>query len=304
MTINNADKSSRAEYDIALVGHFSRDIIITMGNENRRSGGAVYFGSIAAVRAGAKVAVITKVPEVDIPLLEPMKQHGVDIFPIICEKGTSIKNEYFDTTMERRKCTAISFAGAYEIEKIPSISAKIWHIAGLIKGEADTSLMKDISKMGMLSADAQGFVRVIRGSDMVYEDWIEKTEVLPLLKFFKTDAAEAEILTGFTDVKDAARSLADMGAKEIALTHPGGLLVHTDGKFWNTPFTPRQVLGRTGRGDTTMCSYLSRRLTHSPEESCLFAATLCSIKMEFDGPFSGTIDDVEKRMKSVKTEMY
>lgn len=296
--INKSDSTPR--YDIALIGHFSRDIIVAMGQENRRSGGAVYFGSIAAVRAGASVAVITKVPEEDVPLLEPMRQQGVHVYPIIGDKGTSIKNEYFDASMERRKCTAISFAGAYELEKFPAIEAKIWHAAGLIKGEVDLEFLKKLAPRGTLSADAQGFVRVIRGTDMVYEDWQEKKEALPLLSFFKTDAAEAEILTGLTDVKEAARALADMGAKEIALTHPGGLLVHTDGKFWNAPFTPREVLGRTGRGDTTMCSYLTRRLTHSPEEACRFAATLCSVKMEHDGPFDGTLDEVEERMKSVQ----
>jgi sugar/nucleoside kinase (ribokinase family) len=41
------------------------------------------------------------------------------------------------------------------------------------------------------------------------------------------------------------------------------------------------------------------RLHHDAEESVRFAAALTSIKMERPGPFSGTIDDVLARMKTL-----
>jgi sugar/nucleoside kinase (ribokinase family) len=41
------------------------------------------------------------------------------------------------------------------------------------------------------------------------------------------------------------------------------------------------------------------RLHHGVEESVKFAAALTSIKMERPGPFSGTIDDVLARMKTL-----
>ena len=55
--------------------------------------------------------------------------------------------------------------------------------------------------------------------------------------------------------------------------------------------------GRTGRGDTCMASYLARRLREGPEESLRFAAALTSMKLEQAGPFSGTEQDVQERMK-------
>jgi sugar/nucleoside kinase (ribokinase family) len=159
--------------------------------------------------------------------------------------------------------------------------------------------LKYLASLGRLSADAQGFVRVIRGNSLVYEDWKEKREALPLIEFFKMDAAEAEILTGRTDARDAARELAGWGAKEIILSHPGGLLIYAGGEFTNTPFTPREVRGRTGRGDTCICSYLARRLTHPPAEAGRFAATLASMKMEKEGPFSESIETVLERMREL-----
>lgn len=286
-------------YDIAMIGHFSKDVIKIGERVERRSGGAVFYGSIAAARAGAKVAAITRVAAADEHLLQPMSDNGIDVFAIRSDETTGIENRYHDATLERRTCIPLGFAGAYKKEELPAIDAKIWHVGGLIRGEADLELLKLLATKGKLSADAQGFVRYISGNELVYGDWAEKRDALPLIEYFKCDAAEAEILTGSTDVREAATILAGWGAKEIVLTHPGGLLLHVNGEFHNTPFTPREMLGRTGRGDTTISSYLAWRLNLPAVESARFAATLCSIKMEKEGPFSATLDDVLERMKAI-----
>jgi sugar/nucleoside kinase (ribokinase family) len=286
-------------FDIAMIGHFSKDVLITLGEVKTMPGGAVYYGSIPVAKMGLRIAVITKIAEEDLHLANPMLDAGVSLFPVLSEVTSGIENRYLDATLERRECTPLAFAGAYTMPDLQKNEAKIWHIGALIKGEVDLEMLKHLAGRGKMSADAQGFVRVIRGNSLVYEDWAEKREALPLIEYFKTDAAEAEVLTGETDVKKAAEILADWGAKEIILSHPGGLLIYAGGEFTNTPFTPRVVRGRTGRGDTCICSYLARRLTHSAAESGMFAATLVSIKMEKEGPFSGTIEDVFERMKEL-----
>jgi len=283
-----------AEYrfDITFLGHFSKDIIITPSRRTEGPGGAVYYGSIPAARLGLRVAVITRTAKEDLPLLKPMEDAGVKVFPVISETGTSIENSYLDATLERRVCRPLGFAGSYETADLPDIKSEIWHVAGLIRGETDIHMLRHLAALGRLSTDAQGFVRVIRGEKMLYEDWPDKRAALPLLEFFKTDAAEAEVLTGHKDIHKAAETLASWGAREVVLTHQGGLMTLADGKVSNTPFRPRVIRGRTGRGDTCMSSYLARRLTHPPGESGRFAAALCSLKMEHEGPFSGAMPDV------------
>lgn len=283
-------------FDITFIGHFSKDVIIALGKTVTAPGGAVFYGSIPAARIGVRAAVVTRAARADFHMLKPMEDAGALVFAIPAEETTGIQNRYFDETLERRECTPLGFAGAYKIEDFPLIESSVYHVAGLVRGEVDLDLLRALASRGRLSADAQGFVRVIRGDKMVSEDWPEKRGALPLLAFFKTDAAEAEILTGRSDVREAARELAGWGAREIVLTHPGGVLVLADGEFTNIPFTARNLSGRTGRGDTVMSSYLSRRLTHNPADSCAFAAALCSIKMETPGPFAGIIEDVIKRM--------
>ena len=63
-------------------------------------------------------------------------------------------------------------------------------------------------------------------------------------------------------------------------------------KICAAPLKPRNLTGRTGRGDTTFAGYLAKRLVGGIEEATLYAAALVSLKMETPGPFMGTEDDV------------
>ena len=108
----------------------------------------------------------------------------------------------------------------------------------------------------------------------------------------------ARFITGENDIKAAASALAGLGPAEIVLTHRDGLLVFAEGSFHETEFHPRQLIGRSGRGDTCLGSYLARRLVSLPAEATLWAAAITSLKMETDGPFSGQIGDVADLLRS------
>ncbi|MEW5945480.1 MAG: PfkB family carbohydrate kinase [bacterium] len=286
-------------FDVAFVGNFSRDRIVAPGMDAAVPGGAVYHASIAAARAGAAAAAITKAARSDAHLLRPMSEAGVTVFHVASDETTSIENFYLDERLERRECRLTAFAGAYDEGMLAGIESRIWHAGGLARGEFDLALLKRLAARGELSADAQGFVRVARGTELVYEDWPEKFDALPLTAYFKADAAEAEVLTGKSDVREAARALRGWGAREVVITHPGGLLVRVGSETFESPFKPANMSGRTGRGDTCIAAYLARRLNHDPAESCRFAAALCSIKMERPGPFAGTVADVLERMSGL-----
>ena len=63
------------------------------------------------------------------------------------------------------------------------------------------------------------------------------------------------------------------------------MLVYHAGVFDEAPFAPREVRGRSGRGDTCTAAYLSRRLTASSAEAVTWAAAVTSLKLEAEGPF-------------------
>jgi len=182
-------------------------------------------------------------------------------------------------------------------ENFPDIDAKIIHIGALMRGEVPVALIKSLSKKADLSLDVQGFVRVREDGQLVIRDWKEKKLALPYVKYLKADRIEAEILTGSSEVKSAAKTLAKFGPSEVLITHKEGAVLFTRGKFYRAPFTPKSLKGRTGRGDTCMAAYIGKRLSSSAPEALSFAAALTTIKLEKEGPFKGKLENVETLLK-------
>ena len=150
----------------------------------------------------------------------------------------------------------------------------------------------------MLAADVQSFIRVERDGILAPEAWPEKERVMAHLDVLKTDAVEAELLTGESDIKVAAQMIADMGPGEIVLTHRDGLLVYADGQYYEAGFFPQKLVGRSGRGDTSVASYMAKRLTASPAEATAWAAAVVSLKMEAEGPFRREMSEVEALIRT------
>jgi sugar/nucleoside kinase (ribokinase family) len=286
--------------DIAVIGHFARDKIIFRGEERVSSGGSVYYGAIALRRMGLKVAVITRLRQDDFGLLDELKDEGILVFARPAEQTSGIENTYLTDDMDRRLCKPLGFAGPFRIEEMPDIQARTFLIGPIMAGEVDIPLIRMLAAKGTVALDAQGFVRMREGDELVFRDWPQKQEGLALVDVLKVDTAEAEVLTGQADVRQAVRELAAHGPSEIVLTRPQGVLVYADGEYHQAPFNPREVRGRTGRGDTCFAAYLGRRQTAGPEEACRFAAAMTSLKLEQPGPFRGSIEGVERSVRNAE----
>jgi sugar/nucleoside kinase (ribokinase family) len=131
---------------------------------------------------------------------------------------------------------------------------------------------------------------------LAHAAWPDAREHLELVDVLKTDAVEAEALTGRSDRRAAALALRELGAREVLLTHREGVLVLAGGRFLEAPFRPRELRGRSGRGDTCLGSYLSRRLEREPLEALRWAAALTSLKLEAEGAIRRTGAEVEAEL--------
>jgi sugar/nucleoside kinase (ribokinase family) len=160
-------------------------------------------------------------------------------------------------------------------------------------GEVDLPLLKAIAQRGPVALDAQGFVRVREGGSLTFRPWPDIDEGLGHVTYLKVDQAEAEAITGETDLERAAVRLAKYGPREIVLTQSGGVTVYAGERIYRAPFTSRSLAGRTGRGDTCFATYLGKRLTADPEDACRLAAAITSRKQETPGPWRGTPDGIE-----------
>lgn len=282
-----------SDVDIMMIGHFARDRNVVDGVGRMEAGGGVYFGSMALRRLGVSVAVVTRLHPDDFGLLDEMKQAGVQVFATPSPETSGIANYYSSANMERRICEPLGFAGAFEPSEIPDLSAGIIAVTSIIAGEVGLPLLRDLADRGPVALDVQGFVRVREGADLVFRRWPGMEEGLAHVRYLKADRAEAELLTGETDLTAAARRLVEFGPQEIVITESSGVTVFASGELCWAPFTPRALAGRTGRGDTCFSTYLGRRLTASPEEAAHLAAAVTSLKQEQPGPWRGTLAEAE-----------
>ena len=280
-------------YDTLIIGPVSLDIMIDCHDEETRLvGGACVQSGYAAANAGARTAVFTKAsPDVDV--YRAFENCPSDVYWRPTKNTSSIRNKYFTEDKETRECTLLSRSEEIRFADLPPVDTKIYHFAGLVVGDFSDEIFKEASAHGKVGADVQCLLR--RGNadgSMEFHDWPGKKDFLPYIDFLKTDAAEAEILTGLTDRKEAAKLLHSWGAKEVMITHNTEVLVYDGKEFYTCPIKARNLSGRTGRGDTTFAGYLTERLHASVPEALLFATALVSLKMETPGPFCGTREDV------------
>jgi len=287
-----------SEFDIIMIGNFAKDILIVDGVEEVASGGGVYYGSVVIHRLGRKVGVITRLHPDDFSRLEELRSEGIFVHAIPADGTSGIANFYNSSDMERRITKPIGFGGKYTLQDLPDWKSKLIMLTPLFAGEVDLAFLEEISMRAPVAMDIQGFVRVPRAADLIYEPWDQIGEGLKCVTFLKVDWAEAEFITGETDLRQAARKLAAMGPKEIVLTQSSGVTVFADGKFYNAPFTPRSLAGRTGRGDTCFSTYLAMRQTTDPHTACLWAGLITSIKQETPGPWKGTQADIQRLVDS------
>jgi len=292
-------KSTDKLYDIAFIGHYTKDTIISSTGTRVVDGGAFNYGASVAARMGLKVAAITHLAKEDFHVVEKLKHLGVDVFAYISPQSTCQRLEYPTSNLDERIIYVTSSAGPFASAEIEKIQARAIVVGASMRDEISLEVIEELAqKKTILTADVQGFVRVNDNGKLVYKDWPEKQSILSRLYILKSDAVEAEMLLGESNLRKAAQKIADLGPREVAITHRNGLLVYADGNFYEEKFFPKEIIGRSGRGDTCIASYVAKRLSDTPREATIWAAAVTSLKMEVEGPFQRTMKEVNDLIQS------
>jgi sugar/nucleoside kinase (ribokinase family) len=292
----------RTTYDIAFVGHYTKDTIISRrGTRYVHGGGAFTYGPNVAVRTGFEVAVISRLSKEDRDAVEALETAGIDVFITYTDASTCLTLEYPTDDPDKRVMSVASSAGAFTPEEVQQVEAQAFVLGPSLHGEIGLDVLEALRKKGpLIACDVQGYVRADVGGNVEYVDWDRKEmqAVLSMITILKTDAVEAERLTGEADKKKAAAMLSSYGPAEIVLTHRDGVLVYADKICYEAKFTPKEMLGRSGRGDTCVSAYVTKRFSAPPEEASIWAAAVTSLKMEAEGPFTGTFRDIEAKIRT------
>ena len=286
-------------YDVATIGNYTKDTIVTSAGARHVDGGGFNYAAFAAAALGCRVAAITRLAAEDMRVVEALERAGIVVFAEKTRSSTLMRLQYPTANVDERVLTVAATAGSFTVGQVRDVQARAFVISPSIRGEVPIEVIRELrTKETTISADAQGFVR-IRGANgrLHHREWPDRAEVLALVDILKADAVEAESLTGQKDLRRAASALATLGPAEIVLTHKNGLLVLASGKFYEAEFHSASLVGRSGRGDTCLGSYVGARLGAQPGEATLWAAATTSLKLEAEGPIRKSREEIEKFMR-------
>jgi sugar/nucleoside kinase (ribokinase family) len=287
--------NSKKSYDVIYAGNYTKDTIITLDGTRDVDGGGMNYAANVGARLGINAAVITRLAKEDQHVVEAIRAAGIDCYPFYSDFSTVMTLEYKTRDVDKRNLYVKTTAGTIFPDYLQGFLAKAIAVSPSLRGEVEPEFFSILRGRtdALLAVDVQGFVRVLRGGTLVYEPWPEMPEVLQNLDILKSDAMEAEYLTGEKDIEKAAAIYANMGVKEIVLTHSDGVLIYADGKYHHFDFHAASMAGRSGRGDTCMGSYVAKRISLPPREAGKWAAAATSLKVERVGVFNRSISEVE-----------
>lgn len=281
---------------VCCIGHITLDKIVTPRGTTYLSGGTSYYFSHAISRLKKKVnyRLITALAESEMKAVEELRAQAIDVTVLPSAHTVYFENIYGEDINHRTQ-RVLAKADPFTVEKLSGEQADIFHLGTLLADDCPLSLVRDLAQRGRVSADAQGYLREVRGEDVFAVDWTDKLAALPYISILKVNEHEAEVLTGIAEPEAAARQLADWGVKEVVLTLGSlGSIILFEGEIHHIPaYPPREIVDATGCGDTYMAGYLYMRTQHKTcAEAGRFAAALSTLKLEKYGAFSGTEEEV------------
>ena len=284
-----------------FLGSYTKDTIVSAAPRRTVNGGAFYYGANVAARMGLSVAAVTRLAPADSRVLDELRTLGVSVAETEVPESTCLRIEYPSADPDQRVISVESTSGCFSTGDLGEWRASVAVIGASLRGEVPEELLQELISRGCrIALDVQGFVRVVHNGILRYEGWPRARRVLPLVSILKADAVEAEILTGSRDLEDAASRIRDMGAEEVLLTHRDGVLAAGPSGTFAAPFLPERLVGRSGRGDTCLAAFAARRLSAPAEEAVVWAAAVTSLKLQNDGPFMHSMDEVERRAAQIR----
>jgi sugar/nucleoside kinase (ribokinase family) len=280
---------------LCCIGHITLDKIITPRRTVYMPGGtAYYFAHAMSHLDPSGFKLVTSLAPSEMSAVEDIRNEGIEVKVLPSAKSVYFENSYGENS-DNRTQRVLAKAAPFTVEGLLDIDAGIYHFGSLLADDFPLELIKYISGKGIVSVDAQGYLREVRGEKVYAVDWQDKAEALKYIDILKVNEHEMEMITGHTNPHKAALELAKYGVKEVLLTLGSmGSIIYAEGKFYDIPAYPAaDVVDATGCGDTYMAGYLYMRGKGAGyDEAGRFAAAMCTIKLGASGPFSGNKAEV------------
>lgn len=278
--------------DICCIGHITKDKIVTPLKTVYMSGGTSFYFSYALNSLPHEVSfgLVTKLAAGDMEAVERMRRAGMDVTTFPSRHTVFFENKYGHDQNERTQ-RVLEKADPFTVGELEAVEAGTYHLGSLLADDFSPEVVECLSGKGRISIDAQGYLREVRDGAVHAVDWQDKLRILALTDIIKVNEREMEVITGLADARRAALCLAGWGVKEVCVTLGSeGSLIYADSRFHEIPaYAPREIVDATGCGDTYSAGYLYCRARGADyDEAGRFAAAMCTLKLEHNGPFEGT----------------
>ncbi len=284
--------------NIVCIGHITHDKIITpeMPEGIDCAGGTAYYVAWAlhALPHDVSFGIVTSVGPDLRQEVERLRQAGMNIEASECASSVYFENKY-GANMNNRQQRVLSKAAPFTIGQLESVEADVYHLGTLLCDDFSPEVVEYLASKGRVSVDVQGYLREVRGEKVYAVDWKDKLRVLKYADTLKVNEHEIDVLTdGEKDLHRAARIISGWGVREVLITLGSyGSVIYSGGRFYEIPgYPPRRTVDATGCGDTYAAGYLyARAKGANPDEAGRLAAAMCTLKLEHNGPFQGTLGD-------------
>ena len=284
--------------DICCIGHITKDKIVTPHRVVYMAGGTSFYFAYAINQLPNDVSfsLVTSMDPTETEPAEKMRQAGIDV-TLNASRNTVFFENIYGENQNERKQRVLAKADPFTIEQLEHVDAKVYHLGSLLSDDFSNEVVEYLAKKGKVSIDVQGYLREVRDEKVYPIDWKDKLKVLKNTYYLKVNEIEMETITGLKDAHEAAKLLHSWGVTEVIITLGSeGSLIYVDDTFYEIPaYAPHEVVDATGCGDTYSAGYLYQRtLGATPTEAGKFSAAMCTIKLEHNGPFNRSIDDIHE----------
>ncbi|TFG11865.1 carbohydrate kinase family protein [Candidatus Thorarchaeota archaeon] len=290
--------------EIIVVGHLSRDLIITPDYEREALGGAAAYAMVAPHLGALGAGIVSRVGEdFEQTYIDDLREANLDLtgLRVSGEKTTRFVNKY-DRDGNRTQYVEAIAPELRAADLSPEhLEANIFHFSPII-GEVHPSCIEAAKTYGaLISLDVQGYVRENDEGKVVPKEWTDADQIIRNVDILKCDKEEMKLFADDYTEEDSAEKILSWGPHAIIVTkNQEGSTIYTRNIQTDIPsVVPEDYVDSTGCGDTYAIAFLLEYMrTGDVKRAGLFGATTSSFNLEHVGPYSlPSRSEIEDRMK-------
>ena len=287
---------------ICCIGHITRDRIITPQQTIDMAGGTSFYMAhgMHHLSQDFPFQLVTKIGQESQEEVDHLRQMNIDVVSYSSPHSVFFENHYGLNSNQRTQ-RVLAKAAPFTIEEMEPLAAEVFHLGSLLADDFSPEIVKFLAQKGCISIDVQGYLREVRGEKVYAVDWKDMDAVLPYVDIVKLNEHEMYAIMHTNDPKIVAEKLASYGVREVIITLGSyGSLIYADKTCYEIPaYTPRKIVDATGCGDTYSTGYLYMRSQGATFQGAgRFASAMCTLKLEHNGPFEGSLKDIKTLIKN------